>query len=66
MGALPTLRAGFDDKAEQGDYYGPSKFFEMHGPPVKVKSTQRSHDTDAARELWKASEDMTGIQIGQI
>lgn len=61
MGVLPTLRAGFDDKVEQGDFFGPSGFFEMHGYPVKVKSNARSRNEQAARELWKRSEELTGV-----
>lgn len=61
MGALPTLRAGFDAKSGQGDYYGPSKFFEMRGNPVKVPSNKRSQDTQAAKQLWKVSEELTGV-----
>lgn len=60
MGALPTLRAAIDPDAHPGDYFGPRKHFEMHGYPVKVKSNARSHDRDAARELWKQSEELTG------
>jgi len=60
LGALPTLRAAFDKDAKSGDFFGPSKFFEMHGAPVKVKSNPRSHDVNAARELWEHSEKMTG------
>lgn len=61
MGALPTLRAAFDGNARQGDYYGPVKFFEMHGYPVKTKSNAKSHDAGAARQLWDMSEKMTGL-----
>ncbi|MCU7845130.1 MAG: SDR family NAD(P)-dependent oxidoreductase [Candidatus Thiodiazotropha sp. (ex Monitilora ramsayi)] len=61
MGALPTLRAGFDSEAQSGSFYGPSRFFEMHGNPIKVKSNGRSHDQQAARELWQQSEKLTGV-----
>ena len=61
IGALPTLRAGFDPAAEPGDYYGPSKFFEMHGSPVKVSSNDKSHDLQASRELWRMSQELTGV-----
>lgn len=61
MGALPTLRAAIDDDASPGDYFGPEKFLEQNGFPVKVRSTPRSHDTEAARTLWKLSEEMTGM-----
>jgi len=61
MGTLPTLRAAIDEKAKSGDYFGPSKFFEMHGCPIKVKSNKLSQDMDAASQLWKQSEDITGV-----
>jgi len=63
MGVLPTLRAAIDPEAEPGDYFGPSWFFEMHGYPVKVKSNERSHDKEAARQLWDLSEKMTGVSF---
>lgn len=63
MGALPSLRAGFDNTVEQGDFYGPAKFFEMNGYPVSVKSNKRSYDRELARELWIKSEEMTGVKF---
>ena len=63
MGAQPTLRAGFDDNATPGDYFGPCKHMEMHGSPVRVKSNDRSHDARVARDLWKKSEELTGIEF---
>jgi NAD(P)-dependent dehydrogenase (short-subunit alcohol dehydrogenase family) len=61
IGTLPTLRAAVDPDAQPGDYYGPSRFFEMHGKPIKVESNKRSHDTEAAQRLWEMSEQMTGV-----
>lgn len=61
MGALPTLRAAIDEEAVSGSYFGPEKFLEQNGHPVKVRSTTRSHDTAAARTLWELSEQMTEI-----
>lgn len=61
QGALPTLRAGFDVGARAGDYYGPSRFFELHGDPVRVKCNDRAHDAQAASRLWELSEAMTGV-----
>lgn len=61
MGALPTLRAGFDPAAESGDYFGPSGFLEMRGNPIKVESNERSHDEQAAKELWTRSEELTHV-----
>jgi NAD(P)-dependent dehydrogenase (short-subunit alcohol dehydrogenase family) len=62
QGVLPTLRAAFDDHAKSGDYYGPSKFFEMQGSPVIVKSNELSHSKEAAQKLWEVSEQMTNIR----
>jgi len=63
MGVLPTLRAAVDNQAEPGDYFGPSRLFEIHGPPFKVASSARSHDERAARELWERSEELTGVSF---
>ena len=61
QGILPSLRGAIDPNAKSGDYYGPSRFFEMHGSPVKVKSNKRSYDTEAARKLWEISEELTQV-----
>lgn len=62
MGALPILRAAFDVNAKAGDYFGPSKFFNLHGYPVSQKSSKRSHDSEASRKLWLYSEEITGMR----
>lgn len=62
QGVLPTLRAAFDPNANSGEYFGPSRFFEMHGSPIVVKSNERSHDTEAAKKLWHISEELTNIK----
>lgn len=59
MGALPTLRAAFDETAKPGDYFGPSRWFGLCGPPVKVKSNRRSYDTKIAGRLWHVSQELT-------
>jgi len=61
-GVLPTLRAAFDADAKSGDYFGPSRFFEMHGNPVVVKSNEKSHNLEASKKLWEISEQMTNIK----
>jgi NAD(P)-dependent dehydrogenase (short-subunit alcohol dehydrogenase family) len=62
QGVLPTLRAAFDRNAQTGDYFGPSRFFEMHGSPIVVKSNKRSHDSEAAKKLWDISVSLTNIK----
>ena len=61
MGALPTLRAATDPAAAGSQYYGPDGFGEFRGHPVLVESTDRSHDRELQRGLWKASETLTGV-----
>jgi NAD(P)-dependent dehydrogenase (short-subunit alcohol dehydrogenase family) len=60
-GALPTLRAAVDPSARGGDYYGPRGPFQYTGDPIPVESSPRSHDPEAQRRLWEASEQLTGV-----
>lgn len=61
MGALATLRAATDPSAAGGQYYGPSGLGEFMGHPVLVQSSRRSHDESLQRQLWRASEELTGV-----
>ena len=61
MGSLPTLRAATDPAVSGGQYYGPDQFRELRGHPEVVESSAQSHDADAQRRLWAASEDLTGV-----
>jgi NAD(P)-dependent dehydrogenase (short-subunit alcohol dehydrogenase family) len=61
MGALPTVRAATDPAVAGGDYYGPAGLGEFAGPPKLVRSSSRSHDEAAARQLWAVSEELTGV-----
>ena len=63
MGALPTLRAGFDPRAEPAAYYGPGGFMTSRGDPVRQRSNPLSHDEGNARRLWALSEEMTGVRF---
>jgi NAD(P)-dependent dehydrogenase (short-subunit alcohol dehydrogenase family) len=60
-GALPTLRAATDPDARGGEYYGPHRWFQATGAPVRVESTAVSHDEAAQRRLWELSERLTGV-----
>ncbi|MEJ6018607.1 oxidoreductase [Corynebacterium sp. H113] len=60
-GANPALRAATDPAAVSGDYYGPGGFGELRGPAVRVKPSPAALDGDLANELWKRSEDWTGV-----
>ena len=61
QGAWPTLYAATGDDICGGEYYGPRKRAETSGAAVRVKSTRRSHDKEAARKLWDLSVEMTEI-----
>lgn len=61
QGVLPTLRAAIDPNASSGDFYGPAGFMEMKGHPIKVTPNKRSRDESKAKQLWKISEEMTGV-----
>lgn len=62
-GALPTIRAAVDSEVKGGDYYGPGGSNEHRGYPVKVRSTEVSHNEEDAKKLWEISEKLTGIKF---
>jgi NAD(P)-dependent dehydrogenase (short-subunit alcohol dehydrogenase family) len=61
MGALPTLRAATDPVARGAEYYGPGGWHEYTGYPVRVESSDASHDAAARSRLWEVSEQLTGV-----
>ena len=61
-GALPVLRAATDPRVRGGDYYGPRGPAQARGAPRKVRYTrQTARDEHLARDLWQASEHLTGV-----
>jgi NAD(P)-dependent dehydrogenase (short-subunit alcohol dehydrogenase family) len=61
-GALPTLRAATDPQALAGSYWGPSRFFELNGPPGPGRITAAGQDRTVAARLWDLSEELTGVR----
>src|SRR5580704_6303333 len=62
-GALPTLYAAVADVP--GDSFaGPDGLMEMRGKPKLVGRSKAARDADAARRLWDASEELTGVRFG--
>jgi NAD(P)-dependent dehydrogenase (short-subunit alcohol dehydrogenase family) len=59
-GALPTVRAAYDETLDGGVYVGPDGMMNMTGNPVVQKSTEASHDRADAAKLWRISEEATG------
>jgi NAD(P)-dependent dehydrogenase (short-subunit alcohol dehydrogenase family) len=61
-GALPTLYAAVADVP--GDSYaGPGRFMEQRGPAKLVGRSGAAKDREAARRLWDASEELTGVRF---
>jgi NAD(P)-dependent dehydrogenase (short-subunit alcohol dehydrogenase family) len=65
-GALPTLRAAVDSSASPGSYWGPSRLFEMNGPPALAGVSRRAKDEAAAAKLFEVSESLTGVSLSGI
>ena len=61
-GAFPLLYAATAPQAEGGHSYGPAGLLEMFGHPVEVKPAPQALDVAAARRLWTASEQLTGVR----
>jgi NAD(P)-dependent dehydrogenase (short-subunit alcohol dehydrogenase family) len=61
MGALPQLYAATMPDVAGGEYFGPGGPFEVRGFPRRVGTTQAARDSEAARRLWEASEELTGV-----
>ncbi len=63
MGALPTLYAASAPRVEQGGFYGPSGFMKMKGWPALEIPNPRKVNLFVSAQLWKLSEDLTGIKF---
>jgi len=63
MGALPQIRASVDPKVQGGEYYGPGGKREWKGFPVRVRSSEASHNLQDAARLWEVSEKLTGVNF---
>lgn len=63
QGALPTLRAAFDENAKSGDYFGPDGWQEWKGYPVKVETNKLAKDMTLAKKLWDVSEELTKVKL---
>ncbi len=61
-GALPTLYAAVAEMPG-GSFAGPDGLMEMRGKPKRVGRSQAARDTTAARRLWDASEELTGVRF---
>lgn len=62
-GALPSLFAATSPKAMAGGYYGPSRLFELVGPPTAAKVAKRARDLEISKRLWDVSETLAGVSF---
>jgi NAD(P)-dependent dehydrogenase (short-subunit alcohol dehydrogenase family) len=62
QGAWPTLFAATQD-LPGGSYVGPGAFAETRGLPQLVGRSPEASDPELAKQLWTASEDLTGISF---
>lgn len=65
-GALPQLRAATDPGVRSGDYFGPRGVAGQRGLPKRVRMSSNARDDTAARLLWEASEDLTGVRYSEL
>lgn len=64
QGAWPTLQAATGANVQGGDYLGPQGLGEISGKSGPARSTMAARDPKAARELWKRSIELTGVDPG--
>lgn len=60
-GALPTLCAATLAGLHGGEYFGPRGPGELRGSPRLVRPTTNAHDPRLAANLWRVSEELTGV-----
>jgi NAD(P)-dependent dehydrogenase (short-subunit alcohol dehydrogenase family) len=65
-GALPSLYAATAPDVEGDDYFGPDGIGEQRGHPKKVGRNARASDPVVAEQLWKVSEQLTGVGFGPL
>jgi NAD(P)-dependent dehydrogenase (short-subunit alcohol dehydrogenase family) len=61
-GALPTLYAAVAD-VPANSFAGPDGLMEMRGKPKLVGRSKAAKDSETARRLWEASEELTGVRF---
>lgn len=60
-GALPSLYGATAPDVRGGEYFGPSRMFEMWGAPKLAGRSARSRDEAVASRLWSVSQELTGL-----
>ncbi|HEY5121164.1 MAG TPA: SDR family NAD(P)-dependent oxidoreductase [Acidimicrobiales bacterium] len=60
-GALPQLCAATFPGLRGGEYVGPRGPGQLRGTPTIVQPVVRAHDAELASNLWRVSEELTGV-----
>lgn len=60
--ARSTLVAALDKDVKPGEYYGPSGLAEIAGKPGHAKINPAAFQAEAALDLWRRSEEITGTR----
>lgn len=63
LGALPQLYAATVPGVRGGQFFGPSGFRELRGPPTEVEPVAEARDPEVGRRLWEVSEELTGVSF---
>ncbi len=61
QGALPTLMAATDPSVNGDEIYGPVSMGEVSKSARKVQFARPAKDMEAATNLWRISEELTGV-----
>lgn len=64
QGAWPTLQAATGAHVQGGDYLGPQGLGEISGRSGPARATRDARDPKLARDLWRRSMDLTGVDPG--
>lgn len=64
QGAWPTLQAATGAHVQGGDYLGPQGLGEISGRSGPARATRYARDPKLARDLWRRSIDLTGVDPG--
>jgi hypothetical protein len=63
QGAEPLLFAAADPAAEQGAYYGPSRWAGLVGPATRVQIPRSARDPKLPAAVWAAGESQAGVGL---
>lgn len=63
---LPALAAATSATADGGQFWGPKGFQHLEGAPAMQKLYAPLDDSDAARRIWRRSEELVGVSFPSV